>query len=86
MEVLDDLRRTRALILSSPDATKLDAQLAMFPMDQKEALALAGKWKTLSTVGRLQEQRLLTEKFRDEYAELRAQANRAIARENVHVR
>src|SRR5439155_2608226 len=44
IDLLDELRQTRSAILASPRAAELDARLGMFPFDQKETLARAGRW------------------------------------------
>ena len=49
IDLLDDLRDTRKLILQSPDSSQLDAKLGRFPFDQKEALARMVKFRSKET-------------------------------------
>ncbi len=77
MDVLEELRDTRAAILASARAAELDAKLGMFPFDQKEALRRANTWKDSTPLQRLALQREWTEQFRREYRALRDQARGA---------
>lgn len=76
IDVLDELRETRAVILASPRAAELDAKLGVFPFEQKEALARAAKYKAASTLDKLAMQRVWTEEFREEYRRLREEARK----------
>jgi iron(III) transport system substrate-binding protein len=74
INLLDDLRSTRQAILRSPRATELDAQLGMFPFDQKEALARLAVYSRASGIDRVTLLRQWTEQFRAEYRRLRQEA------------
>jgi ABC-type Fe3+ transport system substrate-binding protein len=74
IDVLDDLRDTRRLILESEQRKLLEAQLATFPLDQKQALALADRRKQMTPLQRIGDQRHLTDQFRSEYHRLRMDA------------
>ncbi|MGB7161029.1 MAG: extracellular solute-binding protein [Tepidisphaeraceae bacterium] len=74
MDVLEDLRQTRRIILESPRATELDAKLGTFPFDQQEALRREKQWNSAAPVDRLALQRKWTNEFREEYRKLRAEA------------
>ena len=74
IDVLDELRATRAAILASPRAAELDAKLGRFPFDQKEAIRRASEWQSASAAGRLELQRRWTREFREEYQTLREEA------------
>jgi ABC-type Fe3+ transport system substrate-binding protein len=76
IDLLEDLRETRRVILASPRAAELDARLGVFPFDQKEALARGQRYAAATPLQRLELQRHWTDDFRREYAELRAQARR----------
>lgn len=76
MNLLDDLRNTRQVILASPHAARLDARLGRFSFDQKEALRRAAVYKTATPVAKLEMERKWTEQFRTEYRELRAAARK----------
>ncbi|HEY1629223.1 MAG TPA: extracellular solute-binding protein [Tepidisphaeraceae bacterium] len=74
MDLLDDLRETRKEILASPRAAELDAKLGTFPFDQAEALRRAAEYHKASAVQRMALQRQWTDEFRDEYRQLRKEA------------
>jgi ABC-type Fe3+ transport system substrate-binding protein len=77
IDVLDDLRETRRVILKSPRAADLEAKLGMFPFDQAEALRRTEQWNKLrktSPLDMLALQRKWTEEFRAEYRKLREEA------------
>jgi iron(III) transport system substrate-binding protein len=74
INLLDDLRETRRVILASPHAAELDAKFGVFPFDQKEALARMAMYKKATPVERLNMQRQWTQEFRDEYRQLREAA------------
>ena len=74
IDLLDDLRDTRRVILASPKSAELDARLGCFPFDQKEALSRAKQWSTATPLARLELQRQWTDEFRREYARLRDEA------------
>ena len=74
MDVLEDLRETRRIILASPRAAELDAKLGRFPFDQQEALRREKQWSTAKPIDRLKLQREWTNEFRDEYRKLRDEA------------
>lgn len=76
MDVLDDLREARRVILASPRAAELGAKLGTFPFDQQEALRREKRWTDASPVQRLALQRQWTAEFREEYRMLREEANR----------
>jgi len=74
MDVLEDLRETRRIILVSPPAAELDAKLGRFPFDQQEALRREKQWSAARPVERLALQRQWTNEFREEYRTLREEA------------
>ena len=74
IDLLDELRQTRALILQSPRREELDRKLGRFPLNETEALARAKQWKAATVPQRLALQRQWTDEFRSEYAALRAEA------------
>jgi iron(III) transport system substrate-binding protein len=74
IDLLDELRETRRVILASPRAAELDAKLGEFPFDQVEALRRADEYKNASAVQRMALQRQWTDEFRDEYRRLRQEA------------
>ncbi len=74
MDVLDEMRETRAAILASPHAAELDARLGKFPFDQKEALTRADRLKNATAVERIAMLRQWTNDFRNEYRQLREEA------------
>ncbi len=74
MDLLDELRATRQAILASTKAAELDARLARFPFDQKEALARGKRWKEAPPGEKLKLQREWTREFREEYRKLREEA------------
>ncbi|HTL30868.1 MAG TPA: extracellular solute-binding protein [Tepidisphaeraceae bacterium] len=76
MDLLDDLRETREAILASPISEELDKQLGRFPFNQKEALARMKAWKSSPPAERLALQRRWIDEFRQEYARLRAAAEK----------
>jgi iron(III) transport system substrate-binding protein len=76
MDVLEDLRETRRLILESPRAAELDAKLGKFPFGQEEALRRGKQWNDASPVDRLALQRKWTNEFREEYRKLREEARK----------
>ncbi|HVT89427.1 MAG TPA: extracellular solute-binding protein [Tepidisphaeraceae bacterium] len=76
IDVLNDLRATRAAILSSTHAAELDAKLAVFPFDQKEALRRLDEYRKVSPVEKLVLIRKWTSEFRDEYRALRDEAQK----------
>jgi ABC-type Fe3+ transport system substrate-binding protein len=74
MDVLDELKATRAAILACPRAAELDAKLGRFPFDQKEALKRQDQYKKATTAERLELMRKWTDEFRQEYRELMSRA------------
>ncbi len=76
MDVLEDLRETRRIILASPRAAELDARLGKFPFDQQEALRREKQWTGAAPVDRLALQRVWTNEFREEYRTLREAARK----------
>lgn len=76
IDLLDELRATRARIRLSPDAGSLDAKLGRFPFDQQEALRRQAKLrdKSMSVSEKLAMVRAWTEQFRQEYVALRVAA------------
>jgi hypothetical protein len=76
IDLLEDLRETRAAILGSPRAQELDAKLGTFPFDQQEALRRLQTWSKASPLERIALQRRWTDDFRAEYRQLRAAAAR----------
>ena len=74
IDLLDELRETRAAILSSPRATELDARLGRFPFDQKEAIKRASEWSIAGPARRLELQRTWTDEFRGEYRKMKVEA------------
>ncbi|HEV2294660.1 MAG TPA: extracellular solute-binding protein [Tepidisphaeraceae bacterium] len=74
MDLLDDLRETRRMILESPRAGELDARLGKFPFDQQEALRREKQWQAAAPIERLALQRKWTNEFREEYRSLREEA------------
>ena len=76
IDLLDELRDTRAAILVSPRANELDEQLGTFPFDQTEALRRMQIWSKATPLERLNLQRQWTGEFRAEYASLRKSAEK----------
>jgi ABC-type Fe3+ transport system substrate-binding protein len=76
IDLLDDLRETRAAVLASPRAKELDEKLGTFPFDQTEALRRMQIWSKLTPLERLNLQRQWTGEFRAEYDSLRKQAGK----------
>jgi ABC-type Fe3+ transport system substrate-binding protein len=76
IDLLDELRDTRAAIRASPHAKELDDKLATFPFDQKQALDRMKTWSQATPLQRLDLQRQWTEEFRAEYASLRESAEK----------
>jgi hypothetical protein len=74
IDLLDELRQTRALILQSPRRGELHLKLGRFPLNEAQALARAKEWKEATVPQRLALQRQWTDEFRREYAALRAEA------------
>lgn len=74
MDLLDELKATRAVILASPKAAELDAKLGTFPFDQQEALKRSEQYRNASPVGKLELMRTWTSEFREEYRQLRRMA------------
>jgi ABC-type Fe3+ transport system substrate-binding protein len=74
MDLLDELRETRQVILASPKAAELDRKLARFPFDQKEALRRLDEYKKADALTKLQLMRTWTAEFREEYRKLRDEA------------
>jgi hypothetical protein len=74
IDLLDELRETRAAVLASSRAKELDEKLGTFPFDQTEALRRMQLWTQSTPLERLQLQRQWTEQFRAEYASLRKSA------------
>jgi ABC-type Fe3+ transport system substrate-binding protein len=74
IDLLDDLRDTRAAILASPRAAELDAKLGRFPFGQQEAIARLKTWKSAGPAEKLELQRRWTNEFREEYRALREEA------------
>jgi iron(III) transport system substrate-binding protein len=76
MDVLGELRDTRAMIAASPRAAELEAKLGKFPFDQREALARAERLGKAPAIERLAMLRQWTNDFRAEYRRLREEARR----------
>lgn len=76
IDLLDELRQTRDSILASSRAAELDAKLAVFPYDQREALKRGSEWKAATAAGKLELQRRWTLEFRGEYEALRREAKK----------
>ena len=76
INLLDDLRNTRQLILRSPRAAELDAKLGTFPFDQKEALTRMAAYNRASGIDRVTMLRQWTDQFRAEYKHLREEATK----------
>jgi iron(III) transport system substrate-binding protein len=74
IDLLDELRATRAAIERSPHARELDAQLGRFPFDQKEAIRRGDEWKAALPARQLELQRTWTNDFRLEYQRLLKQS------------
>ena len=74
IDLLDELRETRAAILASPRAAELDAKLGRFPFDQKEAIKRASDWSVAGPAKRLELQRRWTDEFREEYRKMKVEA------------
>ena len=85
MEPLAELREARREILRSPERERLDRSLGTFPLDQKQAIEMAKRLSKMTIIERLAAQRELTEKFRTEYADLKAAAV-AAQRKQANVR
>jgi ABC-type Fe3+ transport system substrate-binding protein len=76
IDLLEDLRDTRAAILTSARAKELDEKLGTFPFDQREALRRMQIWSKATPLERLDLQRQWTAEFRAEYASLRKNAEK----------
>ncbi len=76
IDLLDELQATRAAILASPRSAELQAKLAVFPFDQKEALRRLAQYRAASSVEKLSLMREWTNQFREEYRRLRQEAER----------
>src|SRR5205823_1185210 len=76
IDLLADLRETRAVVLASSRSSALDDQLGTFPFDQREALNRAKQWAVASPLEQIELQRQWTQQFRDEYRRLREEAAR----------
>lgn len=74
IDLLDELRQTRAVILQSPRREELDRKLGRFPLNETQALARAKQWKEATVPQRLSLQRQWTDEFRREYSALRNEA------------
>jgi len=74
MDVLEDLRETRAEILASNKAADLDAKLGVFPFDQQEALKRLNQYQKANAVQKLELMQQWTRDFREEYRRLRNEA------------
>ncbi len=74
IDLLDELREMRKVILASPQAKELDARLGQFPFEEPEALKRLDAWKKATPSARLALAREWTEQFRAEYGELRTMA------------
>jgi iron(III) transport system substrate-binding protein len=70
IDLLDELRATRAAIEASSHAMELEAKLGRFPFDQKEAIHRAEQWKAADPARQLELQRTWTNDFRREYQDL----------------
>lgn len=77
INLLDDLRATRQAILRSPRAAELDNRLGVFPFDQKEALRRSALYHRATPIEAVAILREWTKDFRDEYRQLRTQAQQA---------
>jgi iron(III) transport system substrate-binding protein len=73
---LDELRETRREILASPHKAELEEKLAVFPFDQVEAHRRQLAYGSASPIKKLAMMRKWTQDFQDQYALLRAQANK----------
>jgi hypothetical protein len=76
IQPLDELKSARAALQDSPDRDVLEKYLADFPFDQAKAIEMSDRWHKLTPLAKLAEQRELTDKFRTEYEELKAAAER----------
>jgi iron(III) transport system substrate-binding protein len=76
IDLLDELRNTRAAVLASSRSGELDEKLGTFPFDQSEALRRMEIWSKSTPLERLSLQRKWTEEFRQEYHHLREEAAR----------
>jgi ABC-type Fe3+ transport system substrate-binding protein len=78
INLLEELRDTRAAILASSRRAELEARLGAFPFDQQEALARQAKFLDRKTTAleKVELKRRWQEEFRREYAGLRAEALR----------
>ena len=70
IDLLDDLRQTRHLILAHHRAD-LDARLGKFPFGQAQAIARGKQWAAATPIQRLDLARQWTAEFRAEYQNLR---------------
>jgi ABC-type Fe3+ transport system substrate-binding protein len=77
IDVLDDLRETRAAILASKRSRELDQVLGKFPYGESAAITLRDQYRSASAVERLKLMQTWTQRFRDEYATLREMAEHA---------
>jgi len=74
VELLDELRDTRAVVAASARREELERALGTFPFDQREALARAERWRTATPLERLRLQQAWREEFRGEYRKVREAA------------
>jgi iron(III) transport system substrate-binding protein len=73
IDVLDELRDTRKLILASTHASELDRKLGMFPFDQREAKKRQAALNAARPLQRLELIRTWEQEFKAEYKALREQ-------------
>jgi ABC-type Fe3+ transport system substrate-binding protein len=74
INLLGELRDTRAAIRNSANRTELMKQFGRFPFDQKEALRRGDAYGKASSLDRVRMVRDWTNEFREEYRSLREQA------------
>ena len=84
INLLTELRQTRAAILRSDEPEVLTAKLGHFPFDQKEALRRGETYKNASALDRVHLLAQWTDEFRQEYRALREEASRTHAAIGSH--
>ena len=74
LDLLEELRETRAAVLASPRASELDARLGMFPFGQSAALERQRRYGAAKPIDKLALMREWENQFAAEYSDLRARA------------
>ena len=74
LDLLEELRETRAAVLASPHAADLDRQLGTFPFGQADAIERQKKYSGAKPIDRLALMRAWEDEFANEYQALRGEA------------